>query len=245
MSAYKIIVRGSPGWRNHKAATFGVSVSSPNWQGDKFASILDWAATKFETIRIDVTDALYRHNFMAEGATPQEAEARAQALGTLWLARHQDMIDACPVTPQIIRWGAWYRHPDYRETLAGFEHAYTNKLLLREAVQNDVTHFHRRQHPEPSQAERIHSTHYLIEERAVRSLQGRALASAKIYPGDELHCMQVVRRGLIPEAPKGLEREQFAKIKLQARGLQAEAEPQVPQAGRQLLKEAPASATCG
>ena len=78
-------------YSRYKAATLGVSVASPNWHGDKFASILDWAATKFETIRIDVTDALYRHNFMAEGATPQEAETRAQALGTLWLARHQDM----------------------------------------------------------------------------------------------------------------------------------------------------------
>ena len=39
MTSYKVIVRNSPNWREHKAATLGVSVISPNWQGNKFAAI--------------------------------------------------------------------------------------------------------------------------------------------------------------------------------------------------------------
>src|SRR5579863_10530241 len=85
MSKYKIIVR-SPGWRRFDACTLGVSVMSPNWQDEHFGSILDFAAENFKTIRIDVTDLLYRHNFMAEGLSCQDAETRAEAAGELWLA---------------------------------------------------------------------------------------------------------------------------------------------------------------
>ena len=57
-----------------------------------------------------------------------------------------------------------------------------------------------------------------IEELAVITLQARALPSVKLYPGGELHCLNVVRRELVPEAPKGLEREQFARMSIETRG---------------------------
>ena len=39
-----------------------------------------------------------------------------------------------------------------------------------------------------------------------------------VYPGDELRCLSVVRHTLAPEAPRDLEREQFAKIATAALG---------------------------
>lgn len=152
MSRYRIIVRNSPHWRDHNAATLGVSVTSPNWQGEKFASIMEFAATNFQVTRIDVTDALHRHNFMAEGAPPAQALARANALGALWLAQHQDVIDACgcPTKPQVVRWAEWYNHPKYSETLIGFERAHSINAILRDAVHADVIEFHRRKYRTPS-----------------------------------------------------------------------------------------------
>lgn len=217
MSRYKIVVRNSPNWRKKKAATLGVSVTSPNWQGEKFAAILEFAAANFETIRIDVTDALYRHNFMAEGFKPDQALAQANALGALWLTQHQDILDASPVKPQIIRWAEWYKHSDYQNTLAGFQRAHAINEVLREAVYDDVMEFHRRKDSKPSLAELEGGKNYLIEELAVITLQARELPCVKIYPGDELRCLNVVRNGLIAEAPKGLELEQFAKIKIEKR----------------------------
>lgn len=217
MSQYKIIIRNSPGWRNHKAATLGVSVLSPNWQEEKFASILAFATTNFEIIRIDVTDALYRHHFMAEGASPEEALAQANVLGALWLAQHQDIINTSSIKPQVIRWGEWHTHPDYDVTLADIQHAYALNAVLHEAVHNDIMEFYRRKQRDPSQMEYEHSKNYLLEEIAVACLQGRELPSTKIYPGDELLCMNVVRHNLVPEAPKGLEYEQFAKVKFKIR----------------------------
>ena len=181
---------------------------------------MEFAATNFQVTRIDVTDALHRHNFMAEGAPPAQALARANALGALWLAQHQDVIDACgcPTKPQVVRWAEWYNHPKYSETLIGFERAHSINAILRDAVHADVIEFHRRKYRTPSLTEMEHAKNYLVEEMAVMCLQARELPSVKIYPGDELSCLNVVRRGLVPEAPAGLEREQYAKIKFQPRG---------------------------
>jgi tRNA-dependent cyclodipeptide synthase len=216
MSKYKIIVR-SPGWQNFEACTLGVSVLSPNWEGDYFASILQFAADNFKTIRIDVTDGLYRHNFMAEGISAEEAAARAEASGSLWLARHQTVIDNCPVKPDVIRWSSWHRHPDYADVLDCFVRASRLSPLLHSTIELDVDEFFRRQGRTVSEAKRQHSRDYLIEELAVFTLQSRALPSLKIYPGNEPACVNVVRSGLIVEAPKGLEQEQYARIKFHRR----------------------------
>ncbi len=220
MSTYKVIIRNSPGWRSFEACTLGVSVTSPNWQDDHFGSILAFAAGHFKTIRIDVTDRLYRHNFMAEGLSSALAEDRAAELGAAWLERHRATIEASPVKPDVIRWGRWYEHPEFQETLDGFNRAYQASPLLRQAIESDVEGFFRRQGREPGASDRQHSRDYLIEELAVMTLQARELAALRIYPGDQLACVHSVRNGLVAEAPRGLEREQFAKVKFHTRGME-------------------------
>jgi tRNA-dependent cyclodipeptide synthase len=232
MSKYKIIIRNSPGWRSFDACTLGVSVTSPNWQHDHFASILDFAAEHFKSIRIDVTDLLYRHNFMAEGLPPALATARAGELGADWLERHRMLIEACPMKPDVIRWGQWYENPDYASLLDSFQTAYADSQIFQDAVEADVDGFFRRQGREPTPAERQHSRDYLIEEVAVLSLQARDRRSIKLYPGDELACLNVVRRGLVEGAPRGLEHEQFAKVRFHTRGNSAAVELCARQAPR-------------
>ena len=217
MIIYKPVVCQSQNWRDRKAATLGVSVSSSNWQDDKFESILDFASAHFEVIRIDVTDALYRHNFMAKGVLPDQALKQANALGALWLTQHQNIIDACRVQPMIVRWAEWYEHPDYADTLAGFQRAHQVNAVLRNAVYDDAMEFFRRQQQTPSLTELEGSKNFMIEEMAVLTLQARALPSLKIYPGREWTCLNAVRSGLVAEAPKGLELEQYARIKLERR----------------------------
>jgi tRNA-dependent cyclodipeptide synthase len=220
MSKYKIIVR-SPGWRSFTACTLGVSVNSPNWQDEHFASILDFAAANFKTIRIDVTDLLYRHNFMADRQSSLDAAARAEASGGLWLARHQAPINACPVKADVIRWGSWYEDPDYAGVLDGFVRASNESPLLRDAIERDVDEFFQRQGRAPTETKRQHSRNYLIEELAIFTLQARTLSSLKLYPGNEPTSINVVRRGLVAEAPRGLEREQYARIKFHTRSAEA------------------------
>ncbi len=224
MSTFRIIIRNSPGWRSFNDCTLGVSVTSPNWQAEHFASILEFAAEHFKTIRIDVTDRLYRHNFMALGQSGPEAEASADALGAEWIRQHQPFIDACPIEPNVIRWAEWYKHPDFDAVLEQVQRAHETSVVLRDAICRDTEEFFRRQGSEPTEADRKYGRDYLLEEVAVLTLQARDRPSLKLYPGNELECLSVVRRGLVPEAPRGLEREQFAKVKFHTRGPNAAAE---------------------
>lgn len=217
MRIYKVVPRNSAGWRNHTAATLGVSVLSPNWQGERFAAITKFTTKNFTTIRIDVTDALYRHHFIAQGMTAEEAQNKANALGSLWLAQQQDVIHTMAIKPIIIRWQEWYSHPDYQATLDAFHTAYEKNMMLQAAIEEDVQDFYNRQSTQPTERQMWCGRDYLIEELAIFTLQAIELPSAKIYPGDELKCSRLVRAGLIPEAPKGLENEQFMKIKLERR----------------------------
>lgn len=218
MSIYKIIIRNSPGWRAFEDCTLGVSVTSPNWRDEHFASILDFAAEHFKTIRIDVTDRLYRHNFMALGQSPAEADSNADALGTEWLQGHKEIIDACPIKPTVVRWAEWYRLLDFADVLGQVQRAHETSPILRDAIRRDTEEFFRRQGRAPTDADRKYGRKYLIEEVAVLTLQAREGPALKLYPGDELECLNVVRRGLVPAAPRGLEREQFAKVKFHMRG---------------------------
>lgn len=116
-----------------------------------------------------------------------------------------------------MRWAEWLRHPDYPATLGGFARAHELSAVLREAVADDIDEFYRRRRRAPSLVEQEHSRDYLLEELAVITLQARSLPSVKLYPGGELRCLHVVRHGEVPDAPRGLEREQFARIKIEAR----------------------------
>lgn len=58
MYKYRVEIRNSPNWQSFKTATLGVSIESPNLRGEKLASILDFVETRFDYLRIDVTDAL-------------------------------------------------------------------------------------------------------------------------------------------------------------------------------------------
>lgn len=223
MRTYKAEPRNSAGWQAYDACTLGISISSPNWHGAKFAAIMDFAAKHFKHIRIDVTDALYRHTNMAAGMTPDQALNAANAEGALWLAGVQDIIDACPVPVQVVRWAEWYQHQDYQTVLDGFKAAHATSHVLREAVVADIAAFYGRKGNPPSLREQQASLDYLLEELAVMTLQARKLSSAKLYPGDELECLRVVRAGLVPEAPKGLEREHFVRIKFRGRNLRTDA----------------------
>ncbi len=214
---YKIEVRNCPNWRKQRATTLGVSIMSPNWQGEKFQAIMEFASENFEEIRIDVTDALYRHNFMAQGLDEEQAFAQATAAGSLWLTQHADIIMASPVKPQIIRWARWYKHADFEAVHHKFVSLYNSSSVFHDAVESDIMNFYRRANNRCHESERQHSRDFLIEEVAVITLQARELPSVKIYPGEELNCLNVVRRGLVEDAPTGLEREQYAKIKFETR----------------------------
>ena len=217
MSAFRVNICKSPGWRNFTTCTLGVSVTSPNWQRERFASILDFAAKHFSRIRIDLTDALYRHSFAGQGLSDRTAFARAETLGTAWLQEHRKFLAPCPIEPEVIRWASWYRHQDYAEVELRFNRAEADSPVLRAALAADLDAFFRRKGHPPDENELKHAKQFLMEELVVLTLQAREMPSVRLYPGKQLRCMQAVAGGLVPEAPRGLECEQFAKVTLRSR----------------------------
>lgn len=209
---YRIELRNATGWRQRTTAVLGVSVSSPNWQDDKFAAILGFAARHFSAVKIDVTDALNRHG--VPGATPAQALAQANAMGALWLTRHQDIIAASPVATEVKRWAQWYDHPDYQATLAGMERAHATNPQLRAAVAADVNSYYARHNAAPTLREQEAGRAFVLEEMAVLTLQARTWQGLRLYPGSQMQSLALLRAGAVPEAPKGLEQEQFARVQL-------------------------------
>lgn len=206
---YRVELRNAIGWRERNTAVLGVSVTSPNWQDDKFAAILSFAAARFDRVKIDVTDALYRHTI---------PEAQANALGALWLARHADIIAATPKA-ETVRWAQWHAHKDYAATLAGFERAHSINPALRDAVAQDVADFHRRSGTPHTLQSAEASKRFIIEEMAVLTLQARQWQGVRLYPGSQMHSFVLLRNDMVPEAPKGLEQEIYARVQLRHKGV--------------------------
>ena len=224
MTGYKVVVRNSPGWRDHQAATLGVSVNSPNWQGEKFASILQWTASRFSIIRIDVTDA-FTGAISWPPASRRSApwckrtpSARCGSRGI----RTSSMPARCGRTSYVGPNGMG--HPGYGAALAGFQRAHDLNPALREAVSNDVLGFYRRQHRSPSRWSSKTMAETTCWKVGRGLFAGARIARREDLPGDELSCMKLVRAGLVDEAPRGLENEQFARIKLEPRARAATAE---------------------
>lgn len=214
---YKISLKNCPDWHEYNVVNLGVSVESPNWQAEKFGSILFWASKRFSRIIINVTDALYRHNFAAMGLDMEKATVCANALGSLWLTRHQSIIDLCPIPVTIYRWGEWYKHPDFLSVCENFKELYKADSLFKEKIHNDMDSFCERLDINLSEKKEEHYLDYLIEELAISTLQARQVSCLKAYPGDDLACFDVIRKRLIPNAPTGLENERFARIKFKRR----------------------------
>ena len=122
------------------------------------------------------------------------------------------MIAALTPNAKIVRWGEWYAHPDFPDTLAAFQAAFENNPFLREAVIGDVAGFYDRQEKVPTLRQQSASVNFLIEEMAVLTLQARALPGVRIYPGNELQCLALVRSKAV-DVPRGIEREQFMRVK--------------------------------
>ncbi len=216
MTRYKVKARSCEGWRDFGICTLGVSVGAKNWEGKKFEAILGFAADNFDKIRLDITDAIYQHNFMAQGLDALEARTRANAEGTYWLARHAQIISSCKVKPEILRWETWYGHPDFNYILNAVRSAYQDNSEFKDLVDTDVSIYMGR-HTNHSPKARAHSLDFILEEIAVFIIQARELPSVRIYPGAGFEVFRRLRESPLDGVPTGMERDKFMRVKFESR----------------------------
>ncbi|MGE0279077.1 MAG: tRNA-dependent cyclodipeptide synthase [Rhizobiaceae bacterium] len=219
---YRVRVNSCPDWVAYSSCTLGISVGQPYHEGGKFAATVEWAARHFEHIRVDVSDTLQRHRLIREGVRAEEAARASLREGDRWLARATPVLGACGKPYTITRWNEWLRHTEFPAVHQAYGRLAQSNAVLSGAVVADIDGFIARQvkHGESiadTSAVRAASRAYLLEELAVITLQGRAQASARIYPGPELASFRAIRSSRVTDAPAGLERDYYVHVNLERR----------------------------
>lgn len=219
---YRVRVNGCPEWVGYGSCTLGISVGQPYHEGYKFAATVEWAARHFEHIRVDVSDTLQRHRLIGAGATPVEAGRASLRAGERWILEAMPVLAAGGRPFAIVRWNTWLRHPEFPALHRAYTRLVETDAVLGVAVARDIDDFIARQArrgplPADETAARAASRAYLIEELAVVTLQGAAERSARIYPGPQLASFKVLRQGLVPGAPAGLDRDYYVQVNLERR----------------------------
>src|SRR5262249_18348814 len=132
------------------------------------------------------------------------------------------ILQACGKAWAFVCWESWLRHDDFVAVLAAYTVLVDSHPVLAPAFQADIDgflsrHIRRGSTLEDNALIKATSRAYLLEELAAITLQGRALTSARIYPGPELQSFAVIRNGQVPEAPHGLENDYYVHTNLQHR----------------------------
>ena len=199
------------GWRQASIAEIGIKIDNSKYEGEKFASLLDWAASRFETVLITLSDTLYRHNYEAEGHAKDVAVNMARTYGDFWLARNKAAIRKYSGKADIIvqRWDDWKSHPQFPEVLKDLQSLYRHDEGFYKSVRADIDGFLSRYGkkitPENKFLYNRKSYDYVLEEAAVYILIGREIGSARLYPGTDLQSFQYMRQPDTPAHLKGLE----------------------------------------
>jgi len=204
-NSYKLVTLHSPGWAGFDAATLLISVGQAYHDGEKFMTTVEWAARHFRHLHILVADTLQRHN------APGDWRAR----GTAWIQRNRAAWAGCGRPVTISRWDDWLSKPELPAILEQFRVLADDKL--RAAIDQDAAAFVARQTAKGLGVPVEQSRRYLLEELAAITLQARSYPGVRIYPGPELASFHAVAGGLVPDAPRGLERQYHTAIDFKRR----------------------------
>ena len=218
---YLVRVDACPNWKDHRTVTFGMCMGNEHWEGQKFVTLLEWAARNFDFIRVALSDTLGRHNFIMGGIEPNLAMQKALQQGNVWLDRHADYLRLCGKPYSVVRWDYWRNQPDFVEVQRQFESLASDNgqlsTLLTQEIEAYAERF-RRRGLELSNDFARHCRAYLVEELAGTTLRARAIEKGcRIYPAPEQAWLKIVRAGLVPDAPRGLENEYYVAINLRRR----------------------------
>lgn len=203
-------------WRQYPAICLGISVGKPAFEGASMLAILDCAERTGKPVIIRVSDTLQRHNIAAQGIDMPTATKLSADAGDAWLDQFGKHALAIPNIQKIIRWNELLYHPQFETTHTQLVRAETVNPIFRDALRQDIDRFAVKQGDDIVQAtlRAAHSRAFLLEEAAGFILFGKQHASVRLYPGRETESLRVIRLGLVPEAPKGLENTGFAGLSI-------------------------------
>lgn len=210
MSPYRIKATcADPLWKNISLCEIGISPGNPAHEGDKLASILDWAGEKFSSSILTLSDTMYRHNFMAMGENESAAHASGHALGDNWLKDNHDILQAHKDKIRLYRWAEWQEHPEFNQIYDDLMKYVAASDPLKQALNIDIQAFMARKMRQDQQFDfakaRFHSFNLITEEIACYILIGRHFRLARAYPSHDMQSFAFMRAPATPAELKGFE----------------------------------------
>ena len=211
-------LKTSPNFNAYDTASIGISLNSRNHVGESLTAIVEWVNAQ-PTIRhclVDLSDTLHRHNFIADGYSPEIAYKKARDLGDQWCTENEHILKKLNMPYKIIRWDDWLSKPEFLKNRIFFERAMTHDSVFRKAMHEDIENFlsrrGRQQSLKETEAIIDGCFHYLIEELAVHSIFFDQHPSISVYPGRQQKSFKMVRQGLIKNVPTGMQKSDYAGL---------------------------------
>lgn len=204
---------------SNDVASISVSLHNPNHNGDKFKYIIEWVNEQpfFTRCQVDLSDTLYRHNYMMTNKALNEMQAylKARRNGSEWIEKHKVYLDKLNIPYEIIRWDKWLDHPEFNDLVLVFKDYYRTDFNFKEAVDAQVYSFFARKdiskEEVPSRALQ-HSADFLLEELACHTIMYNETPAVKIYPGSLPVCYKYVKEYGVPGLDEPLKGLTFARL---------------------------------
>lgn len=227
--------------RNHphqKHCCIGISLHSTNHTDEKLEAIIEYVNASFEDCIIDLSDTLYAHHYMSAYCLNQsEARSRTKLEGDKWLEHNAHTIKKLRIPYTIIRWNNWINHSDFDQLLKTYYALFEKNSVFHNAVMDDISNYYMRRYGKNirNMNARFFKTSiaYLLEEITCHTIMFRQHPCTNVYPGKQLECYRVIREGMVPEAPHGLNMAHHTRLNLY---ISPDAAPQSVSAAQEDLK---------
>jgi len=130
-------VKGGKDWKKRSTCRLLVSVGRPYHEEEKLDATINWINQNFEKSVICVGDIAHRHNYVAEGFSPEEAKAISEHDGDLWLQRNKGKLQNLDIPYNVIRWEHWLQHEDFPGRLEKLNRLFKENPFFEAAIHDD------------------------------------------------------------------------------------------------------------
>lgn len=126
-SSYKVCINKRYGTLTADTCRIQVSIGNPKYEGEKFASLMEWAERRYTSVQLIVSDTLQRHNFKMPN---DNALAVSRQEGVNWLERNR----GCIVNAQITRWDELLNNDYYHTAKQRIDTHFTGNQDVKDEI---------------------------------------------------------------------------------------------------------------
>jgi len=226
-------VKGPKTWHTQENFCLGISLASRNHEGEALKAMVAWlndnryapeTGLGFKQGVVDFSNTLHRYNYEIEGLhskmTRKQAIDRTMEVSNAWFAQNAAILDQIAIPHQVIHWNQWLMDDRFIGYKKQFDDAYKAGGPFQDAIREDIHRYLKRRFgadtrlEDASSAVMELSVSFLLEELAAHSILYEDFPCAVIYPGRQQKSFQMVRQGLVPHVPTGMQNSHHTRLVL-------------------------------